>query len=59
MKEEYKRRAENYIEMIHLRVKMVDEMLHGQRPAHQEDAKKFINEVKQGLEAVREIISIS
>ena len=59
MKEEYKRKSDNFLTMISQRVTIVEEMLNGQRPAHQDDAKKFLAEVQQGIERVREIISIS
>jgi hypothetical protein len=59
MKDVYKQKVYDTLDSISHRVKVISEMLDGERPANQEDAKKYIKEIKQGLEHIHEIMDIS
>lgn len=58
MRPEYKLKAENFTEAIDMRVKILDEMIRGQRKAEQQDALRYISEIKSQMGKLKEIISI-
>ena len=57
MKDIYKQKVDDTIEMIETRVKIVKEMVTGERPADGKQADIYLREVLGGLEKVREIIN--
>lgn len=56
MKDIYKQKVDDTIEMIQTRVKIVNEMVTGERPADSKQANIYLKEVLGGLEKVREIV---
>jgi hypothetical protein len=56
MKDIYKSKVDDTIEMMETRVKIVKEMVTGERPADSKQADIYLREILQGLEKVREIV---
>lgn len=56
MKDIYKTKVDDTIESMETRVKIVKEMVTGQRPADSKQADIYLREILQGLEKVREIV---
>jgi len=56
MKDIYKQRVDDTLEMIETRVKIVNEMVTGERPADSKQANIYLKEVLGGLGKVREIV---
>ena len=56
MKDIYKQQVDNSIESMETRVKIVKEMVTGERPADPKMADVYLREVLNGLEKVREIV---
>ena len=56
MKDIYKSKVDDSIEMMETRVKIVKEMVTGERPADSKQADIYLREILQGLEKVREIV---
>jgi len=57
MKDIYKQRVDNTIESISTRVKVVKEMVTGERPADPKQADTYLREVLKALEDIQETIS--
>lgn len=56
MKDIYKQKVDDTIEMLQTRVKIVNEMIKGERPADPKQAEIYLREVLNGLEKIREIV---
>jgi hypothetical protein len=56
MKDIYKQRVDDTIEMMETRVKLVKEMITGERPADPKQAEVYLRETLNGLEKIREIV---
>ena len=56
MKDIYKSKVDDTIEMMETRVKIVKEMVTGERPADSKQADIYLREILEGLEKVREIV---
>ena len=56
MKDIYKSKVDDTIEMMETRVKIVKEMVTGERPADSKQADIYLREVLSSLHKVREII---
>ena len=56
MKDIYKQKVDDTIEMMETRVKIVNEMVTGERPADSKQANIYLKEVLGGLVKVREIV---
>ena len=56
MKDIYKQRVDDTIEMLETRVKIVNEMIKGERPADPKQAEIYLRETLNGLEEIREIV---
>lgn len=59
MKPEYKNRAQEHLEAISKRAKVISQMLNGERPVNQEEAKKSANEIQRLVELTLNIIDVS
>lgn len=59
MKDVYKQRIDNTMISLQQRVKIVQEMLSGQRPADPQMASQYLQEVQKGLETIQEIVDLS
>jgi hypothetical protein len=59
MKDVYKQRIDNTMISLQQRVKIVQEMLTGQRPADAQMAEQYLKEVQKGLETIQEIVDLS
>jgi len=59
MKPEYKMRAQEHLEAITKRNKVIAEMLSGERPANQAEAIKLSKEIERLLELTTNIIDLS
>jgi len=57
MKDIYKQKVDDTLEMISTRVKIVREMVTGERPADSKQADIYLREVLGGLEKVQEIVN--
>jgi hypothetical protein len=57
MKDIYKQKVDNTIESISTRVKVVKEMVTGERPADPKQADTYLREVLKALEEIQETIS--
>jgi len=57
MKDIYKQRVDNTIESCMTRVKVVNEMVTGERPADPKQADTYLREVLRALEDIQEIVS--
>jgi len=56
MKDIYKQKVDDTLEMIETRVKIVNEMVVGDRPADSKQANIYLKEDLGGLEKVREFV---
>jgi hypothetical protein len=59
MKPEYKMRAQENLEAITKRAKVIAEMLKGERPANQTEAVKLSNEIEKLVELTTNIVDLS
>jgi hypothetical protein len=59
MKQEYKMRAQENLEAIAKRAKVIAEMLKGERPANQAEAVKLSNEIEKLVELTTNLIDLS
>ena len=59
MKPEYKMRAQENLEAITTRAKIISEMLNGERPVNQEDAKLKMKEIERLVELTTNIVDLS
>jgi hypothetical protein len=59
MKPEYKNRAQEHLEAIAKRAKVISEMLNGERPVNQEEAKKVAKEIERLVELTTNIVDLS
>ena len=59
MKPEYKMRAQEHLEAIAKRAKVISEMLNGERPVNQEEAKKASKEIERLVELTTNIVDLS
>lgn len=59
MKPEYKIRTQENLEAITKRVKVITEMLNGERPANQAEALKLSKEVERLVELTQNIVDLS
>jgi len=59
MKPEYKMRAQENLEAISKRAKVISEMLNGERPVNQEEAKRFSKEIERLVELTQNIVDLS
>jgi hypothetical protein len=58
MKDIYKQRADDTIESLISRTKIVKEMVSGDRPADTKQAELYLKEVLYGLEKLQEIVHL-
>jgi hypothetical protein len=59
MKPEYKQKAQENLEAILKRAKVISEMLHGERPANEEEAKRLAREIERLVELTTNIVDLS
>lgn len=59
MKPEYKRKTYDFLTAINTRVDIINEMMNGNRPVNEHDAKRYMKEVRNGLDKIKEILDIS
>lgn len=59
MKPEYKEKATSYNDGILSRIKVIQEMLEGNRPANQEHAIKLTIEIKRLVEQTQNLIDLA
>jgi hypothetical protein len=59
MKPEYKNRAQENLEAIAKRAKIISEMLNGERPVNQEEAKRASKEIERLVELTTNIVDLS
>lgn len=59
MKPEYKNRAQENLEAIAKRAKVMSEMLDGQRPANQKEAIILMKEIERLVELTTNIVDLS
>jgi len=59
MKPEYKMRAQENLEAITKRAKVISEMLNGERPVNQEEAKRAAKEIERLVELTTNIVDLS
>ena len=59
MKPEYKTRAQENLEAISKRAKVINEMLKGERPANQEEAIRLSIEIERLVELTTNIVDLS
>jgi len=59
MKPEYKNKAQEHLEAIAKRAKVIAEMLKGERPADQAHAIKLSNEIERLVELTTNIVDLS
>lgn len=59
MKQEYKMRAQEHLEAIAKRAKVIAEMLKGERPANQAEAVKLSSEIEKLVELTTNIVDLS
>lgn len=59
MKPEYKNRAQENLEAISKRAKVISEMLNGERPANEEEAKRLAREIERLVELTTNIVDLS
>jgi hypothetical protein len=58
MKDIYKQRADDTIESLISRTKIVKEMVSGERPADTQQAELYLKEIQRGLEKLQEIVHL-
>ena len=56
MKDIYKQRVDNTIEAMTTRIKVVKEMITGERPADPKQADTYLREVLKALEEIQDVI---
>ena len=59
MKPEYKIKAQENLESIAKRAKVISEMLRGERPANQTEAIKLATEIERLIELTTNIVDLS
>ena len=59
MKPEYKIKAQENLESIAKRAKVISEMLRGERPANQAEATKLATEIERLVELTQNIVDLS
>ena len=59
MKPEYKMRAQEHLEAISKRAKVISEMLNGERPANQAEAIKLSKEIERLGELTTNIVDLA
>lgn len=59
MKPEYKIKAQENLESIAKRAKVISEMLRGERPANQAEAIKLATEIERLIELTTNIVDLS
>ena len=59
MKPEYKMRAQENLEAITKRAKVISEMLNGERPVNQEEAKRAAKEIERLVELTTNIVDLA
>ena len=59
MKPEYKNRAQENLEAISKRAKVISEMLNGERPVNQDEAKRAAKEIERLVELTTNIVDLS
>jgi hypothetical protein len=59
MKDVYKHRINDTMMSVQQRIKIVQEMMSGQRPADPQIAAQYLKEVQKGLESIQEIVDLS
>lgn len=59
MKPEYKQKAQENLEAITKRAKVITEMLNGERPANEEEAKRLAREIGRLSELTTNIVDLS
>jgi len=58
MKDIYKQRADDTIESLISKTKIVKEMVSGERPADSKQAELYLKEILYGLEKLQEIVHL-
>lgn len=58
MKDIYKQRADDTIESLISRTKIVKEMVSGERPADTKQAESYLKDILVGLEKLQEIVHL-
>jgi len=56
MKDIYKQKVDDTLEMMETRIKIVNEMIKGERPADPKQAEIYLRETLKGLDEVRQIV---
>ena len=56
MKDIYKQKVDDTIEMIETRVKIVKEMVTGERPADSKTASTYLQQIVKILEEIKEVV---
>ena len=59
MKHEYKIKAQENLEAIQKRAKVISEMLNGERPVNEEEAKRVTKEIERLVELTQNIVDLS
>ncbi len=59
MKPEYKQRAQENLEAISKRAKVISEMLSGERPANPEEAVRLVREIDRLVALTTNIVDLS
>jgi len=59
MKPEYKEKALSYMDGVENRIKTIQEMMQGKRPANQEQAIRLTMEIQRLLEQTKNIVELS
>jgi polyhydroxyalkanoate synthesis regulator phasin len=59
MKPEYKIKAQENLEAVAKRAKVISEMLNGERPVNQEEAKRLTKEIERLVELITNIVDLS
>ena len=59
MKPEYKIKAQENLESLAKRAKIISEMLNGERPVNQEEAKRVTREIERLVELTQNIVDLS
>ena len=59
MRPEYKLKINDLITLVESRVKVIDQMIDGTIKPNTVEAKQYLNEIKNGLTKIEEMVSIS
>lgn len=59
MKPEYKIKAQENLESLAKRAKIISEMLNGERPVNQDEAKRTVREMERLVELTQNIVDLS